>query len=173
MRFLTLVALLVMLWVPVDGVAQGRNPRNPLTSVSTIDDIVVVDWDDDIEGKSEAQYTQELENAFELGLLRTGIPLTPGFGPKLMCSVNLLENSNTPQVVYSVSLYYREIMVDWGAARRSQDSGDLIDIVEDAQMATTWARGSVGIMGLSVLSGRSTGEWCAEAFELEWRRANN
>ena len=71
---------------PLGVVAPGAcgwvAQRNPLTSVSTINDIVVVDWDDGIEGKSEAQYTQELENAFELGLLRTGIPLTPGFGPE-------------------------------------------------------------------------------------------
>ena len=63
MRFLTAVALAaVMLWVPVDGVAQTPT-RNPLKGLTTMAHLAGVIWNDGIEGKSEAQYTQELENA--------------------------------------------------------------------------------------------------------------
>jgi len=169
MRFLTAVALaLVMLGVPVDGVAQ----RNPLTTVSQINNVVVVIWDDDIEGNSEAQFTQEIENAFELGLLRTGIRLTPGYGPKLQCLVHTMQIPNDPRIAYSIGVSYHEVMVDWGSARRSRESGDPID-AGDSQIVATWSESTVGYMGKDVFSGTPLGEWCIEGFEIARFRASN
>ena len=68
MRFLTAVALaLVMLWLPVDGVAQDRDPLKGLTGVNVQG---VVEWDDLITNTSRENYTQRFQNAFELGWRR-------------------------------------------------------------------------------------------------------
>jgi hypothetical protein len=67
MKFLTAVALaLVMLWVPVDGVAQ----IDPMAGLTTVDAVVSVTWSDRIASKSESNYTRQLEDAFRLGLMR-------------------------------------------------------------------------------------------------------
>ena len=64
MRFLTAVALaLVMLWVPVDGVAQEI--PNPLKGITELDLSVEVAWDDSITRMSEAELTREVERALD------------------------------------------------------------------------------------------------------------
>jgi hypothetical protein len=168
MRFLTAVAL-VMLWVPVDGVAQ--QPRNPLTGLTTTGHLVYVDWDDDIEGKSEAQFTRELETAFELGLLRTGIKLIDPVEAVdyVYCSVNLLASLDGLTISYSSQTEYREFVVPIGAAILF----DVGALEGNVQIASTWDASLVGSVGVNNLSGTALGEWCAEAFELDWRRANN
>jgi hypothetical protein len=168
MRFLTAGALAaVMFWVPVDGVAQQRNP---LVGLSVIDHFVTVDWDDQIRS-SEQKYTQEAERAFELGLLRAGITLDEDAATLLGCGANLFAPSTLDgnQVIHSYEVAYREIVVPVGAARTVLPSA--IDAYR--QFARTWGTGSVGIVGITKLSGTALGEFCAEAFELEWRRANN
>jgi len=160
MRFLTAVALAaVMLWVPVDGVAQMRNP---LTGLSRAGHVVYVQWHDQITRVSEQSFTQEVERAFELGLLRTGITVDEGFGEYgnyLECDGQVFSHSedNGNRAAYSYEVSYREIVTVGGGS----------------QFATTWFTSTLGIVGIDNLSGTDLGEWCAERFELEWRRANN
>ena len=52
MRFVSAVALAaVMLWVPVDGVAQ----RNPLVGLTAVDTRTLISWDDRITLMTECQ----------------------------------------------------------------------------------------------------------------------
>jgi hypothetical protein len=149
----------------VDGVAQ----RNPLKGLTTMSHLASVTWDDLIEGKSEAQYTQELETAFELGLLRTGIKLDtdPQLG-YLYCMVNLIADGDNITFAQSITVEYREEVVPAGVGLSGTATFD-----EHWQMATTWRTSFVYIVERNRLSGTDDGETCAEAFELEWRRANN
>jgi hypothetical protein len=112
MRFLTLVALLVMLWVPVDGVAQ----RNPLTGLTTMYHLIDVAWPSDITGTTEEQYRQELENAFELGLLRAGVRLADEPGPYLSCNSTLVVTADGNSAARSRIVEYREAVVPWAGA---------------------------------------------------------
>ena len=161
MRFLTAVALaLVMLWVPVDGVAQ----RDPLKGLTTMSHLVSIDWDDDIEGKSEAQFTQELETAFALGLLRAGVKLSDDpITPYLHCSTGIAVAGDLVAIAGNVS--YSESVVPW--------AGPGVASSNDGFVASTWRRSVVATVGHMVLEGTTFGEWCAETFELAWRRANN
>ena len=42
----------------------------------------------------------------------------------------------------------------------------------EAQYAITWQDGMVFLIN-GLQEGKERGEWCAETFELAWRRANN
>ena len=77
MRFLTAVALAaVMLWVPVDGVAQRQPAQLKGTTTVDIEDQVFVGWDELMPSwVSEAQYKVEAQAAFELGILRAGLKI--------------------------------------------------------------------------------------------------
>ena len=166
MRFITAVTLAtVMLWVPVvDGVAQ----RNPLKGLTTMGHSVLVTWDDRIEGKSEAQYRQELETAFELGLLRTGIKLDDESLSYLFCSVRFLPTTEGLTISLALTVEYNEGVVPLEVALSGTATVD-----EHWQVATTWSADDVGTVGADRLSGTPHGERCAEHFELAWRRANN
>jgi len=156
MKFLTAVGLAaVMLWVPVDGVAQERNP---LTGVTSVDPRVIVTWDDRITLQTESQYVRELEDALELGVLRAGLSVDSSAPNFLTCrSVLISREGNT--VAYSWRIAFEEIVTVQGSA--------------GTQFADTWSTMGVGTVGVNNLDGASMGERCAEAFELEWRRANN
>ena len=173
MRFIGAVALaLVMLWVPVDGVAQ----RNPLTGLTAMGHLVNVNWHDDI-SMSEAQFTQELETAFELGLLRTGVTMGEGGGggTALFCEASLVAPTSGSEILdrnlvgaaMSVSLMEGVVLA------RAAISGNPLNFDEDVQIAETWRAVRAMLVGTNNLSGRDLGEWCAETFELAWRRANN
>jgi len=162
MKSLSAVALAaVMLWVPVDGVAQ----RDPLKGVTTVNHLVSIGWDSDITGKTEEQYRQELETAFELGLLRAGVRVTDEPGPSLWCSSNVNGSRNGVTVAAGVRVEYREGVVPW--------AGPGVASFDDFRMATTWDTSLVLLVGINNLEGTSDGEWCAEQFELAWLRANN
>jgi len=95
MRFLTAVAL-VMLWVPVDGVAQERG--DPLRGITTVLPVVDLLMDEAVSPEVKEKYDQEIEDAFELGLLRAGLELTPrrgrtGIPPLLICDAMALPAS--------------------------------------------------------------------------------
>ena len=163
MRFLTLVALPVMLWVPVDGVAQQRDPLKGLT---TTNDLISVTWDSGITGTTEEQYRQELETGFELGLLRAGVRLTDEALSFLACSSSVrTAGTSGAMVAASLLVSYREGVVPWAGAG--------VASFDDWQIATTWSANAVVTMGINNLEGTSDGEWCAEQFELAWLRANN
>jgi len=161
MKFLTAVALVaVMLWVPVDGVAQAQ--RNPLTGLTTMGQQVSIQWHDRITRVSEKSFTREAERAFELGLLRIGITLEGDFsddGNYLACYGQVFSHpeDNGLRVAYSSEVRYREIVTVGGGS----------------QFATTWNTSALGIARVDKLSGTDLGEQCAEMFELAWRRANN
>ena len=163
MRFLTAVALAVaMLWVPVDGVAQ----RNPLTGLTTVDVTVTVDWDDSIEGVSETVFTQEVERALELGILRAGLREDSNALNFLRCNINLFSDGGL--IIYSREIRLEEMVVPWLTVRDGQ-----VASIDNMAFSATWDVGYIGRVGLDNLDGESQGEGCAEAFELEWRRANN
>ena len=197
MRFLTTVALtLVMLWVPVDGVAQDRHPLKGRYTVSLSTTVI---WDDNIEGKSETQFTREVATAFELGVLRAGVklsepgdnpslpefPTLPGFPTEqgyLNCKVQLLsatERSVRGLVTYAVAVRYSEpvlpflpflVDAEFVEGLLTVRLGPLLGSVTDG---ATWESDGVGMAGGSVLSGISIGEMCAEDFVRAWRRAND
>jgi len=173
MRFLTAVALaLVMLWVPVDGVAQEEPPeinipdRIPLKGLTYLDPEVSIAWHDNIRNQSERQYTQEVEMAFELGLRRAGLNIDyPPFldEPKsFVCAITLVADG--VGVAGSVEVHLIEIGTRF--LGRSENVG--------VQGVKTWAKSMMFMLSSSsFLDGKEHGEWCAENFELEWRRANN
>ena len=166
MRFLTAVALaLVMLWVPVDGVAQ----RDPLKGLSEVILEVVVDWDDDIRSPSQAQFAQEVERAFELGILMTGLKAIKYDSdhldtPYLMCSVVMNRAGDMDIVGLSISIALMEGVVPWNR----QGLG-----LDEFGLGKTWDTHWAATVGIPSLDGRDVAETCAEEFELEWRRANN
>ena len=166
MRFLTAVALaLVMLWVPVDGVAQEPNP---LTGLTTVDVRVFIDWDDDIQ-HSEEQYTQQVESAFELGILRSGLKNESEAPNFLNCTINLLAaNDAGTRISYARTVSFEEMVVPW----RKLENGRVASF-EDVLWADTWSSATVGTVGSDNLNGAGHGQSCAEDFELAWRRANN
>ena len=173
MRFLAAVALAaVMLWVPVDGVAQEF--RNPLKGLSTTNHGVVLSWQDMIK-TSEAVFRQEVEDAFELGLLRTGITLDQDVGGGLRCRVDLFvpPYDEGPYVVVSYRVGYIESVVSLDAVVRFEETLNDDTILEGMLFGETWGLSYLGGVGQDNLSGTHAGEWCAENFELAWRRANN
>jgi hypothetical protein len=78
MRFLTAVALaLVMLWVPVDGVAQqsALQDHPQLRGISRVFSRVSLSMTESIPEERVAEFEEEIQDAFDLGLLRAGIEL--------------------------------------------------------------------------------------------------
>ena len=104
MRFLTAVAL-VMLWVPVDGVAQ----RNPMAGLTTVNAIVSVTWNDRIASKSESNFTRQLEDAFRLGLMRAGVSLDEDAPNFLSCVVVLQANPDGT----TIAAAYRTVLTEF------------------------------------------------------------
>jgi len=76
-------------------------------------------------------------------------------------------------VIYSAEVAYLEPVVPllWAM----EVGADLPSIIEesDVQLVATWSQSLLGSVGLLNLSGTFLGEFCAEQFELAWRRANN
>ena len=148
--------------------------RNPLTGLTAMGHLVSLEWDDDIR-MSEAQYTQELETAFELGLLRAGVTVGEGggAGTALLCHVQMsvptaeILGGNIVSTSINVSLMAGVVLASVAI------SGNTLDFLKDVQIAETWRISSVGTVGAGRLSGAYPGQWCAETFELAWRRANN
>ncbi len=152
MKFLTAVAL-VMLWVPVDGVAQ----IDPMAGLTTVDAVVSVTWDDRIDVSSESNFTRQLEDAFRLGLMRAGVSLDEDVPNYLRCSVTLMTTGDVPILAAAYSIELREFVTYKG----------------QSQFATTWSKMGVYIVGGNKLDGAADGRVCAETFELAWRSANN
>ena len=154
MRFITAVALaLVMLWVPVDGVAQ----IDPMAGLTTVDAFVSVTWSDRIASKSESNFTRQLEDAFRLGLLRAGVSLDEDAPNFLSCDVVL---QPTPDGTILAAAYSIEL---W----------EFVTYKGQRQFATTWSKMGVYTVGSNKLDGAADGRVCAETFELAWRSANN
>ena len=152
MRFLTAVAL-VMLWVPVDGVAQ----IDPMAGLTTVDAVVSVTWNDRIASKSESNYTRQLEDAFRLGLMRAGVSLDEAAPNFLSCNVVLLPSQDASLIAAAYRIVLREFVTYKG----------------QRQLADTWSQMGTFIVGGNNLDGENDGRNCAEVFELAWRSANN
>ena len=152
-----LILVVALLCVPVDGVTQERNP---LTGVSAMGHLPNITWSDLITGVSEESFTQAVESAFELGLLRTGMTVQEGVQRNyLECNIQFLAH---PRDRGNIVSYVRKVQY-W---ERGEYAGRL-------GFGITWHQQSLGISGIDNLSGTRMGEWCAETFELDWRRANN
>jgi hypothetical protein len=152
MRFLTAVAL-VMLWVPVDGVAQ----IDPMAGLTTVDAVVSVTWSDRITTKSESNFTRQLEDAFRLGLMRAGVSLDEDAPNFLVCVVVLQANPDGTTIAAAYRTVLRELVTYKG----------------QRQFADTWSQLGTYIVGGNNLDGEEDGRACAEKFELAWRSANN
>jgi len=164
MRFVSAVALAaVMLWVPVDGVAQDRNP---LAGVTSVDPTVYLTWDDRITLKTESQFDRQAEDALELELLRAGLTVDPDAPNFVACTIVLVTREGN-SVAYAWHVAYTERVWPWLLPPARQ--GD----PENRQWADTWSQMGTGTVGVSNLEGAEFGRRCAEQFELAWRRANN
>ena len=154
MRFVTAVALAaVMLWVPVDGVAQ----IDPMAGLTTVDAVVSVTWDDRIDVSSESNFTRQLEDAFRLGLMRAGVSLDEDAPNYLTCTVILKTTGDEATLAAAYSIDLKECVTYKG----------------QRQFGTTWSRMGVYSVGSGKLDAEDDGRICAEAFELAWRSANN
>ena len=154
MRFVTAVALAaVMLWVPVDGVAQ----IDPMAGLTTVNAVVSVTWSDRITTKSESNFTRQLEDAFRLGLLRAGVSLDEDAPNYLTCTVILKTTGDEATLAAAYSIDLKEFVTYKG----------------QRQFGTTWSRMGVYSVGSGKLDPEIDGKDCAETFELAWRSANN
>lgn len=104
--------------------------------------------------------------AFELGLRRAGLNIDdPPYRdtPKsFVCAITLITNG--VGVAGSVEVHLAEIGTRF--LGRYENVG--------VQYVKTWAKSMMFMLSSSsFLDGKEHGEWCAETFELEWRRANN
>ena len=154
MKFLTAVALAaVMLWVPVDGVAQ----IDPMAGLTTVNTHVRVTWSDRIATKSESKFTRQLENAFRLGLMKAGGSLDEDSPIFLSCVVVLQANQDRSTIAAAYNTVLSELVTYKG----------------QSQFADTWSKLGTYIVGGNKLDGEDDGRVCAETFELAWRSANN
>ena len=139
-----------------DGQVIGGD-ETALSGISVVTATFTVTWDDDITGAggpAETQYERQILDSFELGLLRAGVKTSDANLPYLRCSVHLIYWNNVVSFGIGVSLH--EAIGPPGAL----------------QGAITWEARGLGHVGSRDLDGAEHGQWCAETFELAWRRAN-
>ena len=173
MRFLTAVALaVVMLWVPVGGVAQGYTERlKGITEISqqVVPAVLMTWW-----GKRDLPagingYLRTVEETFELGLMRTGLKLIEPLRAdhSLYCQIEINGPTTTDWVIRSLWLELWE----WVEVTDINGNPERLNV-------RTW-KGSGSVKSgsratvLNLMNGKADGELCVETFELEWRRANN
>ena len=172
MRFLTAVALaLVMLWVPVDGVAQFH----PLTGLLGVGLEVRIQWDNQITQAqvNEAQFTREVEDAFELGIRRLGLEIGIIYDAYLYCRAQLMAFDNGNVIVFRYEADLRQRVLEH--AKALAVGSDLDKMMGESFYATTWSKKWVGAVGKDNLRGWGTriGQNCAEDFAASWRSWNN
>ena len=176
MRFLTAVALaLVMLWVPVDGVAQ-EDYLDRLKGIESVKLLVSNTWDDRITGISQDQFRTEIWNNFELGILRGGLKVVDEPIFRLNCKVWLMVGGHDGELVVfrrEVALEKLVLLLDLALEKRGTMTA--MDMVDDSFSADVWKSGETGQVGMNYLNVAASqiGASCAEDFELAWRRANN
>lgn len=147
-QLLALLALAAMA-SPVSGQMYGDDAA-AFAGVKAFNARVAFDWDDGITQKTEAQFTRELESAFQLGVLRAGAQVRDDAPNYLWCELYLLYNDGLVALSIDVK-YWERIAGRW---------------------VQTWNSGAVGIVGGLNLDGRRYGTTCAERFEFAYRTAN-
>jgi hypothetical protein len=157
---------------PVDGVAQKQPARLKGLTTVNLENAVIVGWNELMPSwKPEAQYRAEAEVAFELGILRAGLKTGKGLedappgSPHCILDVRPV-NPTTLFVVLRVG--WGEIVVPWEAAELAARGFREVGFI-----AETWYEQSSDVLPITDLNGTEDGQWCAEQFELAWRRANN
>ena len=150
-----LVAIIVVMFVPTDGAAQIINPMVGLTSV---DAGVEVTWDDGITRVSENNYTRQFRDAFRLAIMRAGLSVDQDAPNLFTYSLVVLPATDEATL----------IAMGWKIALT-----ELATYRGQRQFVDTWSTFGVWTMGQNNLDARQDAIDCAEAFELEWRRANN
>jgi len=128
-----------------------------MVGLTTVDAVVNVTWDERISGMSESNFTRQLEDAFRLGVMRTGVRLDQSAPNYLQCSIVLQFNTRGTTIAAAYEVRLREFVTYKG----------------QRQMAVTWSKLGVYIVGGSNLDPEYDGRECAETFELAWRSANN
>ena len=172
MKKTLLFVLALIAAAPVDGVAQSRPARLKGTTTVDIEDQVFVGWHELMPSwVSEAQYKVEAQAAFELGILRAGLKIgkpPEGDPPRsLGCTLDVRPvNQTTLSVLSRVSLY--EMVVPWEEAELATRG-----FREVGFLAQSWWEQATSVLPITDLNGTEDGQWCAETFELAWRRANN
>ena len=179
MRFLTAVALaLVMLWVPVDGVAQQSALQDdPLRGTSRVFSRVLLSMTESIPEERVAEFEEEIQDAFDLGLLRAGIELNQQdperLGPVLLnCEALVLlaagiPGTSVPYMLVTSGVYLEEIMP-------AEARLDPVPPGTNFWLVQTWkGLRDLRYQPLPDFSGTEIGEFCADQFLTAWRRANN
>jgi hypothetical protein len=164
MRFVTPVALaVILLWVPVDGVAQTEClAEECLVGITEVS--VSVSLDELSSApllESDAEFLVAAERALELGLLKAGL------------AVGSLEED----AALIVECQFYVSGNDAGEGIWSWRTGltvyALTPELDTVSPAIIWDVIGLGRGRIDDVYGKDVGTMCAEDFELEWRRVNN
>jgi len=181
MRFIGAVALVVtLLWVPVDGVAQGKDDplrgiRTVLPSVDLFMDVGFQTRLEEVSAAMKEQYDQEIKDAFELELLRAGLELNPtpgrsGTPPLLICETTAVVYVNRDQPI-PLMITLTEVKLKENLVREAPYDPSSSD---GTWMLDSWTSGhQLLTTHLEIWSARQHGQVCADEFVTAWRRANN
>ena len=131
--------------------------------------------DEAVSPEVKEKYDQEIEDAFELGLLRAGLELTPrrgrtGIPPLLICDAMALIYVNRAQSIPLMSTLTEVKLKEYLVREDPYDpsTGD------GTWMSDSWSSGhQLGTKHLEDWSAQEHGQFCAEQFVTAWRRANN
>ncbi len=146
--------------------ANGQRPDREdqhlaLSGLTTVEARVTVQWDMGITmrgGTTLSDFERDVEDAFELGLGRTGLSIHEAAGSHLDCVVILTHMENAKESV-ELSRTVRLFRPD---------------TPEDplGRWTVSWSRGETRATTRDALSGAAVGRDCASAFRQDWRRAN-
>tara|TARA_B100000686_G_scaffold73849_1_gene79619 strand:- start:889 stop:1431 length:543 start_codon:yes stop_codon:yes gene_type:complete len=178
-RVIVFSLVIGMLGMPVGGVAQ--NQERPLRGITKIYPIVSLTISETVPQEQVANYEREIEDAFELGLLRAGIELIglnetdpERIGPVVLgCSAVVLLAAGIPGARDVYMIVTEEVKL--------QETGHLLsssrympESLPDPWLVTTWKIGpSLRYQPLRDFTGSEIGRFCAEQFVNDWRRGNN
>jgi hypothetical protein len=150
-----LVAASLISTAPAPVLGQIQTPV--LQGVDSVAALVLVTWGAQNSPITGTQYENQLRDAFELGLLRAGLRLEATGVPDgvILCTVVAV---GSPTIGYAVSVEFKEPVFDEDTFER--------------RIATTWSYMQAMAGGQQSIDGGEEGTWCAEQFEIEWRKAN-
>jgi hypothetical protein len=140
---------------------SGGDESDALRGLRSVDVRADVAWDMAVTmrgGTIRSDFEQDVRDAFELGMTRTGVRLDGAAPARVDCAVSLrYVESDEPTVIVSrtVRLLKPEAPEE-GLGR----------------WVVGWSRGSTWEVRRDALAGSEVGRGCAAAFERDWRRAN-
>ena len=160
----TLITLLACAVLAPGANGQRLDPEDQhlaLSGLTTVEARVTVQWDMGITmrgGTTLSDFERDVEDAFELGLGRTGVSLHDAAGAHLDCVVILTHMENAKgsiELSRTVRLF------------RPDTPEDPV-----GRWTVIWSRGETRATTREALSGAAVGRDCASAFRRDWRRAN-